>query len=265
MLRGLRERYEIHHGVQFKDAALVAAAVLSDRYIADRFLPDKAIDLIDEAAAKLRTEIDSLPVALDEVERRIMRLEIEREALRKEKDVASAERLGRLDRDVADLKESRSRLQAQWHEEKAGIQATRSAVEELEQVRLAIERAQREGDYATASELQYGRLPELERRAAGLAVRAQERAAQDRVARDQGQAEGEREPHHDVGVPARRGDVDCAAHGEAQQDRDDRGQDMHRHGATLPARDRFAGGLRATCGPACCLRRLCSVICAALR
>jgi ATP-dependent Clp protease ATP-binding subunit ClpB len=168
VLRGLRERYEIHHGVQFKDAALVAAAVLSDRYIADRFLPDKAIDLIDEAAAKLRTEIDSLPVELDEVERRIMRLEIEREALRKEKDAASAERLERLDRDVADLKETRSRLQAQWQEEKAGIQATRNAVEELEQVRLAIERAQREGDYATASELQYGQLPELERRAAAV-------------------------------------------------------------------------------------------------
>jgi len=166
VLRGLRERYEIHHGVQFKDAALVAAAVLSDRYIADRFLPDKAIDLIDEAASKLRTEIDSLPVELDEVERRIMRLEIEREALRKEKDAASADRLGRLDRDVADLKESRSRLQAQWQEEKAGIHATRSAIEQIEQVRLAIERAQREGDYATASELQYGRLPELERRAA---------------------------------------------------------------------------------------------------
>ena len=166
VLRGLRERYEIHHGVQFKDAALVAAAVLSDRYIADRFLPDKAIDLIDEAASKLRTEIDSLPVELDEVERRIMRLEIEREALRKEKDAASADRLGRLDRDVADLKESRSRLQAQWQEEKAGIHATGSAIEQIEQVRLAIERAQREGDYATASELQYGRLPELERRAA---------------------------------------------------------------------------------------------------
>jgi ATP-dependent Clp protease ATP-binding subunit ClpB len=165
VLRGLRERYEVHHGVKFKDAALVAAAVLSDRYIADRFLPDKAIDLIDEAAAKLRTEIDSLPVELDEAERRIMQLEIEREALRKEKDRASADRLGRLVREVADLKESRTRLQAQWQEEKAAIQAARSVTEELEQVRLAIERAQREGDYATASELQYGRLPELERRA----------------------------------------------------------------------------------------------------
>ena len=166
ILRGLRERYEIHHGVQFKDTALVAAATLSHRYIADRFLPDKAIDLVDEAAAKLRTEIDSLPAELDEVERRIMQLEIEREALRKEKDAASAERLERLERELADLKESRTRLHAQWQQEKAAIQATRGLTEELEQVRLAIERAQREGDYARASELQYGRLPELEREVA---------------------------------------------------------------------------------------------------
>ena len=166
VLRGLRERYEIHHGVTFKDAALVAAAVLADRYIADRFLPDKAIDLIDEAASKLRTEIDSLPVELDEVERRIMQLEIEREALRKEKDAASVERLGRLDRELADRKEARTRLHIQWQQEKASIQATRGVIEEIEQVRLAIERAQRDGDYAKASELQYGRLPELERQVA---------------------------------------------------------------------------------------------------
>ncbi|HJN44540.1 MAG TPA: ATP-dependent chaperone ClpB [Vicinamibacterales bacterium] len=162
VLRGLRERYEIHHGVKFKDAALVAAAVLSDRYIADRFLPDKAIDLIDEAASKLRTEIDSLPEELDEVERRLMQLEIEREALRKEKDASSLERLERLDRELGDLKEIRTRLHAQWQQEKASIQETRGLTEELEHVRLAIERAQREGDYAKASELQYGRLPELE-------------------------------------------------------------------------------------------------------
>ena len=174
ILRGLRERYEIHHGVQFKDAALVAAATLSHRYIADRFLPDKAIDLVDEAAAKLRTEIDSLPAELDEVERRIMQLEIEREALRKEKDAASAERLERLERELADLKESRTRLHAQWQQEKAAIQATRGLTEELEQVRLAIERAQREGDYARASELQYGRLPELEREIAAQAPPAGE-------------------------------------------------------------------------------------------
>ena len=162
ILRGLRERYEIHHGVAFKDAALVAAAVLSQRYISDRFLPDKAIDLIDEAASKLRTEIDSLPVELDEVERRIMRLEIEREALRKETDDASRERLLRLDKDLADLKEERSRLRTQWEREKAAIQSSRTLKEEIEEVRHGIERAQQAGNYAEASELQYGRLPALE-------------------------------------------------------------------------------------------------------
>jgi ATP-dependent Clp protease ATP-binding subunit ClpB len=164
ILRGLRERYEIHHGVTFKDAALVAAAVLSNRYIADRFLPDKAIDLMDEAASKLRMEIDSMPVELDEVRRRIMQLEIEREALRKETDKASVERLARLDKELADLKEEQHRLQAQWEQEKNDIQGARTVKEQLEQVRLEIEAAQRAGDYAKASELQYGRLPELERK-----------------------------------------------------------------------------------------------------
>ena len=163
ILRGLRERYEIHHGVKFKDAALVAAAVLSNRYIADRFLPDKAIDLIDEAASRLRMEIDSMPAELDEVERRVMQLEIEREALRKESDQASKERLGRLDKELAELKERRTRLAAQWQQEKDAIQGVRTQKEELEQLRLEVERAQRAGDYARASELQYGRIPELER------------------------------------------------------------------------------------------------------
>jgi ATP-dependent Clp protease ATP-binding subunit ClpB len=163
ILRGLRERYEIHHGVKFKDAALVAAAVLSHRYISDRFLPDKAIDLVDEAASKLRMEIDSMPAELDEARRRIMQLEIEREALRKERDPASVERLGRLEKELADLKEEQTRLQAHWEDEKQAIQSARQMKEELEQVRLAIEGAQRAGDYAKASELQYGRLPELER------------------------------------------------------------------------------------------------------
>ncbi len=163
VLRGLRERYEIHHGVKFKDAALVAAAVLSNRYITDRFLPDKAIDLIDEAASKLRTEIDSLPVELDEVERRIMQLEIEREALRKETDDASRGRLDRLEKELADLQEERNRLRTRWEHEKAEIQGTRRLQGELEALRHEVERAQREGDYARASELQYGRLPELER------------------------------------------------------------------------------------------------------
>jgi ATP-dependent Clp protease ATP-binding subunit ClpB len=162
ILRGLRERYEIHHGVRLKDAALVAAAVLSHRYITDRFLPDKAIDLVDEAASRLRMEIDSLPAELDEVQRRIMQLEIEREALRKEKDKASQERLAKLERELADLKEQQSQLRVHWDQEKESIQGSRKLKEELEQVKLEVERAQRAGDYARASELQYGRVPQLE-------------------------------------------------------------------------------------------------------
>src|SRR5213075_66589 len=164
ILRGLRERYEIHHGVKFKDAALVAAAVLSNRYISDRFLPDKAIDLMDEAASKLRMEIDSLPVELDELERRIMQLEIEREALRKERDKASKERLGKLEKELADLKEERGTLAAHWQQEKDLIQQSRKLKEEQQTLSGEIETAQRAGDYTKASELQYGRVPELEQR-----------------------------------------------------------------------------------------------------
>jgi ATP-dependent Clp protease ATP-binding subunit ClpB len=164
ILRGLRERYETHHGVKIKDGALVAAAVLSHRYITDRFLPDKAIDLVDEAASRLRMEIDSMPAELDELERRIMQLEVEREALRKERDKASAERLQKLERELADLKEERAGLAGHWQQEKDAIQAARKLKEELEPLRLEIERAQRAGDYSKASELQYGRVPELERR-----------------------------------------------------------------------------------------------------
>src|SRR5262245_12570634 len=177
ILRGLRERYEIHHGVKFKDAALVAAAVLSNRYITDRFLPDKAIDLIDEAASRLRMEIDSMPAELDEVERRVMQLEIERQALKKESDPASRERLTRLDKELAELKERRTRLAAQWQQEKDAIQGVRAQKEELEQLRLEVERAQRAGDYARASELQYGRIPELERR-----IQAHDQAPADKAA-----------------------------------------------------------------------------------
>ncbi len=172
ILRGLRERYEIHHGVRFKDAALVAAAVLSHRYIGDRFLPDKAIDLVDEAASKLRMEIDSMPAELDEVARRLMQLEIEREALRKESDPASLERLARLERELANLKEQRDALQARWAQEKDAIQAERKLKADVEQVRHSIEQAQRTGDYAKASELQYGRLPELEGQLASSARRS---------------------------------------------------------------------------------------------
>jgi ATP-dependent Clp protease ATP-binding subunit ClpB len=164
ILRGLRERYEIHHGVRLKDSALVAAAVLSQRYISDRFLPDKAIDLVDEAAAKLRMEIDSMPAELDEVERRIMQLEIEAQALRKETDAPSIDRLARLEKELADLKESGDRLRGHWQQEKAVIQEARTLKQDLERLRHDIDRAQRAGDFATASELQYGRVPDTERR-----------------------------------------------------------------------------------------------------
>jgi ATP-dependent Clp protease ATP-binding subunit ClpB len=174
ILRGLRERYEIHHGVKFKDAALVAAAVLSHRYISDRFLPDKAIDLMDEAASKLRMEIDSLPVELDEVQRRTMQLEIEREALRKEKDPASKERLAKLDKDLANLKEQATELRSHWEQEKAAIQKGRELKERLEQVKVEVEQAQRAGDYAKASELQYGQVPQFEAEIKNEEVRLQE-------------------------------------------------------------------------------------------
>ncbi len=164
ILRGLRERYEIHHGVKIKDAALVAAAVLSNRYITDRFLPDKAIDLVDEAASRLRMEIDSMPAELDELERRIMQLEIEREALKKERDKASKERLERLEKELADLKEERAGLAAHWQQEKEAIQRSRKLKEAQEGLRAEIGQAQRAGDYAKASELQYGRVPQLEQR-----------------------------------------------------------------------------------------------------
>jgi ATP-dependent Clp protease ATP-binding subunit ClpB len=163
ILRGLRERYQIHHKVNFKDSALVAAAVLSNRYISDRFLPDKAIDLIDEAASKLRMEIDSMPVELDEIRRRIMQLEIEREALRKEKDKASADRLAKLEKELADLKEEQAHLAARWEQEKASIQQTAKLQEQLDAVKQEVEQAQRSGNYAKASELQYGTVPLLEK------------------------------------------------------------------------------------------------------
>jgi ATP-dependent Clp protease ATP-binding subunit ClpB len=166
ILRGLRERYEVHHGVRIKDAALVTAAVLSHRYITDRFLPDKAIDLVDEAAAKLRTEIESMPAELDEVSRRVMQLEIEREALRKESDAASRERLAKLEKELADLKAQQQELRARWETEKQAIQRLRSFKEEIEKVKQAIEQAQREYDLNRAAELKYGKLAQLERQLA---------------------------------------------------------------------------------------------------
>ncbi|MBO0871459.1 MAG: AAA family ATPase, partial [Micromonosporaceae bacterium] len=166
ILRGLKERYEVHHGVRITDAALVAAATLSDRYIADRFLPDKAIDLVDEAASRLRMEIDSRPVEVDEVERAVRRLEIEEMALAKEPDPASAERLARLRRELADKREQLTALSERWRNEKSHIQAISAAKEQLETLRGEAERAERDLDLARASELRYGRIPELEQQLA---------------------------------------------------------------------------------------------------
>ncbi len=164
ILRGLRERYEIHHGVRIQDSALVAAAVLSHRYISDRFLPDKAIDLIDEAAAKLRTEMESMPEELETIERRLMQLEIEREALRKEKDKASRERLESLEKELADLKEERDAMKARWQSEKEAVAELSQLRSELEKARHAMEQAQRNYDLNKVAELQYGTIPALERR-----------------------------------------------------------------------------------------------------
>jgi ATP-dependent Clp protease ATP-binding subunit ClpB len=166
ILRGLKERYEVHHGVRIQDAALVAAAMLSDRYISDRFLPDKAVDLMDEAASRLKMEIDSMPTEIDQVERAIMQDEMERQALKKEKDPASKERLAKLEKDLADLKEKSAALKAQWQKEKVILGGSRKVKEELEALRNELERAQRTGDLAKASEIQYGRIPELERQLA---------------------------------------------------------------------------------------------------
>jgi ATP-dependent Clp protease ATP-binding subunit ClpB len=163
ILRGLRDRYEVHHGIRIKDSALVAAAVLSNRYITDRFLPDKAIDLVDEAGAKLRTEIDSMPTELDEASRRMMQLEIEREALRKESDDASKQRLEKIDAELAELRDSTGSLKARWQREKDSVESLRSLREQIDTTKVDVDRASQNADYAKASELKYGRLAELER------------------------------------------------------------------------------------------------------
>ena len=163
ILRGLKEKYEAHHKVRIKDSALVAAAVMSNRYIADRFLPDKAIDLIDEAAAKLRTERESRPDKLDAVSRQVMQLEIERVSLEKEKDAASKDRLEKIKKELADLKDEERMLTQQWEEEKQGGQTTGAILEELERLRAELDEAKARSDYAKASELQYGKIPALEK------------------------------------------------------------------------------------------------------
>jgi ATP-dependent Clp protease ATP-binding subunit ClpB len=164
ILRGLKERYEVHHGVRIQDAALVAAAVLSHRYISDRFLPDKAVDLVDEAASRLKIELDSMPTEVDVIEREIMQREMERQALKKEKDAASKERLKKLEKELAELKEKSSALKAEWQKEKGVIDEQRKIKEDLDAARTELERAQRRGDLAKASELQYGLIPDLDKK-----------------------------------------------------------------------------------------------------
>ena len=174
ILRGLKERYENHHGVRISDSALVAAATLSDRYIADRFLPDKAIDLIDEAASRLKIEIDSVPTEIDEVERRIQQLEIEQTALKKETDDASKARLTALEEDLANLREEAAELRTRWQNEKEPIEAIKEAKEQLEGARLEAERAERETDLEQAAKLRYGTIPELEAKVAEQEARLEE-------------------------------------------------------------------------------------------
>lgn len=185
ILRGLREKYELHHGVRIKDAALVGAAVLSNRYISDRFLPDKAIDLVDEAAAKLRTEIDSMPSELDEILRRTMQLEIEREALKKESDAVSKERLQKIEKELAELKTQSSALQAQWKTEKEGVQRLRALREQRDQVKVQIEQAERAYDLNKAAELKYGRLTEVERQLAEEEEKIEKRQGKSRLLKEE--------------------------------------------------------------------------------
>jgi len=185
ILRGLKERYEVHHGVRIQDNALVSAAVLSNRYVTDRFLPDKAIDLVDEACAMIRTEIDSMPAELDEVTRRMMQLEIEEAALTKEKDKASQERLEHLQQELADLKEQSGAMRAQWEAEKQAIGKIRDLREEIEQVKRQIEQAERAYDLNRAAELRHGRLPALESRLNADEAQLSEKQAGKRLLREE--------------------------------------------------------------------------------
>jgi len=166
ILRGLKERYEVHHGVRIQDGAIIAAATLSNRYITDRFLPDKAIDLVDEAASRIKIELDSMPTEIDVIERDIMQSEMERQVLKKETDPASKERLAKLEKEIADLKEKSDALKAQWLKEKESVDASRKVKEQIDKLRTELEQAQRKGDFARAGEIQYGAIPELEKKLA---------------------------------------------------------------------------------------------------
>ena len=163
ILRGLKERYEVHHGIRIQDTSLVSAATLSDRYITDRFLPDKAIDLIDEAASRLRMELDSMPTEIDQLDRQVMQLEIERTALEKEKDDASRKRLINLKQNLANLKEQSDELKARWQDEKASINAASIVNSQLEEANRNQEKAEREGDLNIAAQIRYETIPDLEK------------------------------------------------------------------------------------------------------
>jgi ATP-dependent Clp protease ATP-binding subunit ClpB len=185
ILRGLKERYEIHHGVKIKDAAIVAAAVLSNRYITDRFLPDKAIDLIDEAAASLRMQIDSLPADIDAVEREVIQLEIERQALSKEEDLTSKDRLRKIEKELGELREKSAQMKLRWQREKELIQSVRTIKEEIEAVHIEEQKAEREGNYAKVAELRYGKLQNLEQRLKEANARIEEMQQSERMLKEQ--------------------------------------------------------------------------------
>ncbi|MGH9295688.1 MAG: AAA family ATPase, partial [Acidimicrobiales bacterium] len=189
ILRGLKERYEVHHGVRIQDAALVAAAVLSDRYVTGRFLPDKAIDLVDESASRLRIEIDSMPTELDVVSRRLRQLEIEQVALQKEEDDASRERLKRVEEEMADLREQQTAMTAHWQAEKDAIDAIRVLKSEVEAARGEMEQFERGGDLERSAEIRYGKLPDLERRIEEATTKLSELQAEQKMLKEEVDAE----------------------------------------------------------------------------
>ncbi|MGA9349641.1 MAG: AAA family ATPase, partial [Anaerolineae bacterium] len=229
ILRGLKERYEVHHGVRIQDPAVIAAATLSHRYISDRFLPDKAIDLIDEAASRLRMEIDSKPAELDEIDRKTMQLEIEREALKKERDEASRERLAKLEKELAELREDSSRLKVHWEMEKEAIQGIRQTKERIEQTKVDIEQAERRADLEEAARLRYGTLRELEAQLKEQESRLKELQKDHRMLKEEVEAEDVAEVVFKwTGIPASRlmeGEIQKLLHMEERLHRRVVGQD----------------------------------------
>jgi ATP-dependent Clp protease ATP-binding subunit ClpB len=245
ILRGLKERYEVHHGVRIQDSAVIAAATLSERYSSDRGRRDKAIDLIDEAAARLRMEIDSKPAALDEVDRKVMQLEIEREALKKETDAASQERLGRLERELADLREESQRLTARWQAEREAIQALRETKERIEETRILIEGAERRADLEEAARLRYGTLRDLEAQRSEQEESLQELQAQGSLLKEEVDAEDVADTVSKwTGIPVSRlleGEIEKLVHMEERLHERVVGQDEALHAVASAVRRARAG------------------------